>query len=113
MSNIANYPVPVPSAPQRGQPERIVRESAPGEQEQSSNGAGARNAALAENDGSQARSRQRLVSAEEAARLDTRPQSENENLSFNARKALRTFADNTPTPEQRLGIELVGVDTFA
>ncbi|WP_101759317.1 hypothetical protein [Oceanicoccus sp. KOV_DT_Chl] len=36
-----------------------------------------------------------------------------DDLPLNTRKALQTFAENTPTPEQRLGVELVGIDTFA
>ena len=34
-------------------------------------------------------------------------------LGYTARKALQAFAANTPSPEQQLGIELAGVDTFA
>lgn len=38
---------------------------------------------------------------------------EGDNLSFTARTALKAFSDNAPSPEQRLGIELAGIDTFA
>jgi hypothetical protein len=34
-------------------------------------------------------------------------------LSLNSRRALQTFSENTPSAQQQLGIELVGVDTYA
>jgi len=37
-----------------------------------------------------------------------RPQGEK--ITQTARRALQTFAENTPSPEQRLGIELVRID---
>lgn len=37
-------------------------------------------------------------------------QLDNEQLSLNARKALQTFSENTPSPEQQLGIELARID---
>jgi hypothetical protein len=35
-----------------------------------------------------------------------------ERLPLTTRRALQAFADNTPSPEQRLGIELAGIDVI-
>lgn len=40
-------------------------------------------------------------------------ESEADDLSFNSRRALQIFSENTPSAQQQLGVELVGVDTFA
>lgn len=57
--------------------------------------------------------RQSVPPTQRQAEIVSRRQSDTENLSFTAQKALKTFADNTPSPGQRLGVELAGVDTFA
>jgi hypothetical protein len=36
-----------------------------------------------------------------------------DDLSLNARKALQTFSDNTPSAQQQLGVELAGINTYA
>lgn len=43
----------------------------------------------------------------------SRNQPEDSNLDFASRKALQTFLENTPNISQQLGVELVGIDTFA
>ncbi len=42
-----------------------------------------------------------------------RPRFDDQQLPLNVQRALNTFEQNTPSPEQRLGIELAGIDTFA
>lgn len=63
-----------------------------------------------------------IVSADETSRAENRAalnaQQEvdrlrQDSLPLSTRQALQTFAENTPSPEQRLGIELAGIDTFA
>lgn len=49
----------------------------------------------------------------DAARNNNSQQQNDNNLSFNSRQALQAFNENIPSPQQQLGIELVGVDTFA
>lgn len=56
---------------------------------------------------------QRLESSARANSANTKHRAEDDKLSRNARRALDTFAQNMPSPEQQLGIELVGVDTYA
>ena len=34
------------------------------------------------------------------------------NLPYQTQRALQAFADNTPSPQQQLGIELAGIDTY-
>ena len=41
-----------------------------------------------------------------------REPSRSDDLPLSTQKALQTFANNGPTPEQQLGIELAGVDVF-
>ena len=36
-----------------------------------------------------------------------------QDLSFRSQQALQTFQENSPSIEQQLGVEIVGVDTFA
>ena len=38
---------------------------------------------------------------------------DDDSLSRNAQRALQAFADSAPSVEERLGVEIVGVDTFA
>lgn len=45
--------------------------------------------------------------------IQFRQQAEQGDLPLNIQKALQTFTENAPSPEQQLGIELVGVDTYA
>jgi len=72
---------------------------------------------------------QQVISPREADRIDLRQLSEgqseqnslalqrnqqnNNDLPLNTQRALQTFQDNAPSLEERLGVELVGVDTFA
>ena len=56
---------------------------------------------------------ERIESPRRSESADARRQAEDEDLSLNARRALQAFAANSPTPEQQLGVELAGVDTFA
>ncbi len=56
---------------------------------------------------------QRAESPDRASVVNARRQLEDESVSHSTRRALHTFAENTPSPEQQLGIELAGIDTFA
>jgi hypothetical protein len=56
---------------------------------------------------------QRIESSEASKEVNDRRRELEEDLPLNTRRALQVFADNSPSPEQQLGIELVGVDTFA
>ncbi len=56
---------------------------------------------------------QRVESPDRTNETQTRRQAEDENLPLNTRRALQAFAENTPSPEQQLGIELAGIDVFA
>ncbi len=56
---------------------------------------------------------QRVESSSASASIQARQQAERDDLPLNTQRALQTFAENSPSPEQQLGIELVGVDTFA
>ena len=55
----------------------------------------------------------RVESANRNHEVNSRRQAEAQSLPLRTQQALQTFADNTPSPEQRLGIELAGIDTFA
>ena len=57
--------------------------------------------------------RSQVESAPETFTVDQRPPLEQDGVSRNTQRAIQTFLDNTPSAEQQLGIELVGVDTFA
>ena len=56
---------------------------------------------------------QRVDAGNRADETFFRRQAEDEDLPLSTRRALQTFAENTPSPEQQLGIELAGIDTFA
>jgi hypothetical protein len=56
---------------------------------------------------------QRVESSVRASELVSRRRPEDENLPFNTQRALRAFTQNSPSPEQQLGIELAGIDIFA
>lgn len=56
---------------------------------------------------------ERVEPSTQTRNLNDRRQPVDEQFPLNIQRALQAFADNTPTPEQQLGIELVGVDTFA
>ena len=56
---------------------------------------------------------QRIESSEANSAVNDRRRVQEEDLPLSTRRALQTFAENSPSPEQQLGIELVGVDTFA
>ena len=56
---------------------------------------------------------QRVESSNQSSAINASRQQPDEQFPLNIQRALQAFADNTPTPEQQLGIELVGVDTFA
>lgn len=55
---------------------------------------------------------QQVESTERPAAVYLQRQPEQEGLSLNVRRALQAFADNSPSAEQQLGIELAGIDTF-
>jgi hypothetical protein len=56
---------------------------------------------------------QRIEASDRTSRLNADRQQSAEQFPLNIQRALQAFANNSPTPEQQLGIELVGVDTFA
>lgn len=72
---------------------------------------------------------QQVISPREVDRIDLRQLSEgqseqntlalqrgqqnNADLPLNTQRALQAFQENSPSLEERLGVELVGVDTFA
>ncbi len=56
---------------------------------------------------------QRVEAASQSSSTGSRRQLEDDNLPLRTQRALQAFADNTPSAQQRLGIELVGIDTFA
>ncbi|ARN75367.1 hypothetical protein [Oceanicoccus sagamiensis] len=56
---------------------------------------------------------QRIESSGASSGVQARQQAQEDGLPLNTQRALQTFAENSPSPEQQLGIELVGVDTFA
>lgn len=58
-------------------------------------------------------STQLVESGRRSSPVDFYRQADTQNLSLTAQKALKTFAENAPSPQQRLGIELAGIDTFA
>lgn len=37
----------------------------------------------------------------------------NDDISLNARRALQTFIENSPSAQQQLGVELAGINTYA
>lgn len=56
----------------------------------------------------------KVALARESERNDFRSrQADEESLPLRTRQALQTFRDNAPSAEERLGIELAGIDTFA
>ncbi|MEE8059848.1 MAG: hypothetical protein V3T17_18750 [Pseudomonadales bacterium] len=54
-----------------------------------------------------------VESSNRSSEVISRRQAEDQDLPLSTRRALQIFAANTPTPEQQLGIELAGIDTFA
>ncbi len=56
---------------------------------------------------------QRVESSSTSDSIAYRQQAETSNLPLNTQKALQAFKQNAPSPEQQLGIELVGVDLYA
>ncbi len=56
---------------------------------------------------------QRVESSRANDSIQFRRQAEQNDFPLNVQKALQTFVENSPSPEQQLGIELVGVDTYA
>ena len=111
VNGVTNYPL-VPLAPRRsGAVERTVREG-PAQDERASS-----YSRLPEGDAATiadtSSAQRRVGSSNPSTQLYSRRQAEADNLSYSARKALQAFADNTPTPGQKLGIELAGIDTFA
>ena len=57
---------------------------------------------------------QRVELANELEKISARSNlNEDIDLPLNTRQALKAFVENAPSAEQQLGIELVGVDTFA
>lgn len=56
---------------------------------------------------------QRVESSAASGKTSAQRSSNEDSLPLKTQRALQAFAENTPSPEQQLGIELVGVDTFA
>ena len=56
---------------------------------------------------------QRIESSSANSGVNARQRAQEDGLPLNTQRALQTFAENSPSPEQQLGIELAGVDTFA
>lgn len=54
----------------------------------------------------------RAEASSEISGVLPRKQGEGRDLPLNTKRALKLFAENTPSPEQQLGIELAGIDTF-
>lgn len=57
--------------------------------------------------------RQQVLLSRQVPQQSTGRGNEEQPLSFTAQRALKAFAENTPSPGQQLGIELAGVDTYA
>lgn len=56
---------------------------------------------------------QRIEASDRISRLNADRQQSVEQFPLSTQRALQAFANNSPSPEQQLGIELAGVDTFA
>ncbi len=56
---------------------------------------------------------ERVEASREVDRVDFQARDEQSDLPFHSQQALQAFQENTPSVEQRLGVELVGVDTYA
>jgi len=54
-----------------------------------------------------------VESSTQPDRTFSRQAAETDDLSLNARKALQTFTDNSPSAQQQLGVELAGINTYA
>lgn len=112
---ISSLPIVVPTTPQSQRPdiaERVQKEvSRQADQpvEQADDGRSLEEQQASNNDVQQ----QRIEARNEITRINTRSSGDSESLPLNIQRALQAFNDNSPTPEQRLGIELIGVDTFA
>ena len=112
ISSITNTSVAI--VPQRGKAEHLVREQGSTKGEGNNSGTQLeRNPAGREPTGLLPQQRVPTEARGSSPDLRHRPQFDQENLNFTARKALQAFADNTPSPEQQLGIELAGIDTYA
>lgn len=55
----------------------------------------------------------RIDVAERTRESNFQRREEQQDLSFRSQLALQTFQDNRPSIEQQLGVEIVGIDTFA
>jgi hypothetical protein len=55
---------------------------------------------------------QRVEASSAPSNINSRQRVDDDQLPFNVRQALQSFSDNTPSPEQQLGIELAGIDTY-
>jgi len=112
---ISGFPLITPSAPQnrradnveRGQSDVAIEVDREGNEDRQSRSLD-ENRVLAEDF-----LQQRVESSRATDSIQFRQQVEQSDLPLNTQKALQTFAENSPSPEQQLGIELVGVDTYA
>jgi hypothetical protein len=112
---ISGFPLNAPSAPQnrrtdivdRGQSDVEVDVNREGDEDRQSRSLDG-NRVLAEDF-----FQQRVESSRANDSIQFRQQAEQGDLPLNIQKALQTFTENSPSPEQQLGIELVGVDTYA
>lgn len=111
VNGVTNYPL-IPYAPRRGAAvERVVREGPSQDERTGAYSTAPERDATAT---SEAAPRPRRVgSSNPSTQLYSRGSGEGDSLNYSTRKALKAFADNTPTPGQQLGIELAGIDTFA
>lgn len=55
----------------------------------------------------------RIEVSERTRETNFQRREEQQDLSFRSQLALQTFQDNRPSIEQQLGVEIVGIDTFA
>lgn len=121
ISGINSFPL-LPAGPQRGsaEPAAVERERAEKDrfdradiEERRSTEPSSSESGTLQPEALELSAQQRVVSSnrDEDTRFTAR--AEQEGLNFSTQRALQAFADNTPSPEQRLGIELAGIDTFA
>ena len=110
ISGLPNFPVVPAQSPRVDAANRVPRESDNSEDERPRPTEVALERLGSSGENSQ---QQRVDSSNRANEAFFRRQNEDEDLPLSTRRALQTFAENTPSPEQQLGIELAGIDTFA
>ena len=121
IAGVTNYPLVPVATPRRGAAESSAVDSNRTEDEraksQSNKVSSAENQFRLGGEDATASRRispaQQVESSKRASEVFSRRSAEDQDLSLTAKKALKAFADNSPTPGQRLGIDLAGIDTFA